>query len=190
MSSTKQWGPLVKSGDHWSIVMHTATKQQNTKSFFETGKVFDMRLATSHISPGKPLSEGKAPSDPDLKSKKLYGICRFHHRQVPHKNRQDIRRVSSGKRFWPSPARCHTLGAMRLAEERENHSHQICKRHATYPPNMDGDRRIWRPQIDSGNAIRWMTRFNEVNRPSCIKVWSSAWMMSWQRNQVHRNFRS
>lgn len=63
-------------------------------------------------------------------------------------------------------------------EERENHSHQIGKCHATYPPDMDGDRRIWRPHISGGNMIRWMTRFNGVNRLSCIRfeVWNGQWV--------------
>ena len=45
------------------------------------------------------------------------------------------------------------MGAMRLAEERENRSQWMGKRHATYPPDMDGDRRIWEPNIDGKNAI-------------------------------------
>jgi len=142
-------------------------------SLFEKRERFmicDWWQVANRISLGKPLKEEKSLSDPNPKSKKPYKICRFCQRQFPHENRQDIERASRCKRFQPCLAQCHTLGAMFPVEERENCSHRIGKRHATYPPDMDGDCRIWRLQIDGEHAIRWMTRFNGVNRPSCIKV--------------------
>ena len=52
------------------------------------------------------------------------------------------------------------MGATRPMEESDNYSHPMGKRHATYLPNMDGDRRTWRLQIDGENTIRWMTEFD------------------------------
>ena len=70
----------------------------------------------------------------------------------PHKNQQDIKRASSSKWFQLSPARRHIMVAMHLAKERENRSNQMDKHHVTYLPDMDDDCRIWRPQINNGDA--------------------------------------